>query len=130
MEKFFCFGKNGFCDRVSISTGRDEIYDCEGCRFVNGEGGEYRQFHDSGNCPTFQFGPSATNIHLEAEWKEYTGEDAGLHYCSACGQQAFNYDNDGEVVEVLSNFCPYCGLPMTEEARSLLEDRLRGEPGA
>lgn len=78
--------------------------------------------------PVFQFRPEISNIQLEAEWKEYTGEDAGLHYCSTCGQQAFNYDNDGEVVEVLSNFCPYCGLPMTEEARTMLEMRLRGEP--
>ena len=129
MKKFYCFGKNGFCDRLSVST-RDgnEIYDCGECRFVNGQGGKYREYPNGGNSPTFQFEPSVTNIHLKAEWKEYTGEDAGLHYCSECGQQAFNYDNDGEVVEVLSNFCPYCGLPMTPEALEMREMRLRGEP--
>lgn len=51
-----------------------------------------------------------------AEWKEYTGADAGFHYCSKCGQQAFNYENGGEVVEVLSEFCPSCGKAMTPEA--------------
>lgn len=61
-----------------------------------------------------------------AEWKEYTGADAGFHYCSKCGQQAFNYEEDGEVIEVLSNFCPCCGKAMTEFARLLLEKRLSG----
>ena len=59
-----------------------------------------------------------------AEWKEYTGADAGFHYCSKCGQQAFNYENGGEVVEVLSEFCPSCGKAMTPEARAELEKRM------
>lgn len=61
-----------------------------------------------------------------AEWKEYTGADAGFHYCSKCGQQAFNYEDGGEVVEVLSDFCPSCGRPTTPEGLAELEKRLRG----
>lgn len=38
MEKFFCFGKNGFCEKES-----GEGVDCYGCEFVNGNGGEYRE---------------------------------------------------------------------------------------
>lgn len=65
-----------------------------------------------------------------AEWKEYTGSDAGFHYCSQCKQQAFNYEDGGEVVEVLSDFCPGCARAMKPEALSILEKRLRGEKKA
>lgn len=64
-----------------------------------------------------------------AEWKEYTGQDAGFHYCAKCGQQAFNYEDGGAVfdtIEVLSDFCQSCGRAMTPEARAMLEKRLRG----
>lgn len=61
-----------------------------------------------------------------AEWKEYTGTDAGFHYCSKCGRQAFNYEDDREVVEALSDFCHSCGRAMTPEAWAELEKRLRG----
>lgn len=67
---------------------------------------------------------------LTAEWKEYTGADAGLHYCSKCKQQAFNYDDSGDVVEVLSNFCPSCGRAMTPEAWNEMEKRLIVEQNA
>ena len=68
------------------------------------------------------------NIDMEewkAEWKEYTGADAGFHYCSKCKQQAFNYEEDGEVIEVLSDFCPECARAMTPKARDIMEKRLR-----
>lgn len=61
-----------------------------------------------------------------AEWKEYTGSDAGFHYCSKCKQQAFNYDDGGEVVEVLSDFCPGCARAMTSKALDILKKRLMG----
>lgn len=61
-----------------------------------------------------------------AGWKEYTGADAGFHYCSACKQQAFNYEDGGEIFEVLSNFCPNCGRPLTEEAWTELKRRIVG----
>lgn len=68
MKKFYCFGKNGFCDRLSVSTmDGNEIYDCDECLFVNGQGGEYREYPNGGNSPTFQFEPSVTNNHLKAE---------------------------------------------------------------
>lgn len=57
----------------------------------------------------------------ESEWAEYDGEDAGLHYCKKCNQQAFNFDEGGEIVEVLSNFCPFCGRPMKKR----LEENVR-----
>lgn len=71
----------------------------------------------------------AAHIDLKewtAEWKEYTGEDAGFHYCSKCKQQAFNYEDGGELVEVLSDFCPGCARAMTEKGMAELEKRLRG----
>lgn len=61
---------------------------------------------------------------LTAYWKEYTGADAGFHYCSKCKQQAVNYDDSVDVVEVLSDFCPFCGRAMTPEAWAELENRL------
>lgn len=46
-------------------------------------------------------------------WAEHTGEDAGFHYCFECRKDAFNYQDGESVVEVLSDYCPYCGLPMS-----------------
>lgn len=46
-------------------------------------------------------------------WESYTNEeDRGFHYCSECGQQAFNYLEDETIEEVLSNCCPHCGAKM------------------
>ena len=61
-----------------------------------------------------------------AEWKEYEGVDRGFHYCSACKQQAFNFDEDGNPVEVLSDFCPSCGRAMTLSGREEIKRRLQG----
>lgn len=58
-----------------------------------------------------------------AEWKEYDGEDKGFHYCPGCKQQAFNYEEGGEVVEVLSDFCPWCGLGLTPNALKKMKSR-------
>lgn len=62
-----------------------------------------------------------------AEWAEYTGEDAGYHYCSKCHQQAFNYADGEEIVEVLSDFCPSCGRAMNDAALAILEKRSVGQ---
>lgn len=59
-----------------------------------------------------------------SEWREYTGADAGFHYCSKCSQQAFNYEDGREVVEVLSDFCPSCGRAMNQKSLGELEKRL------
>ena len=45
-------------------------------------------------------------------WMEYDGADEGFHYCSECKAQAFNYEENGEVIEVLSEWCPHCGALM------------------
>lgn len=58
-----------------------------------------------------------------AEWKEYEGEDKGFHYCSACKQQAFNFEEGREIVEVLSDFCPSCGRGMTLRSREEMKKR-------
>ena len=55
---------------------------------------------------------SAVRPVVYGEWKEYSGDDAGLHYCSVCKEQAFNYEESGETIEVLSDFCPHCGSDM------------------
>lgn len=71
-------------------------------------------------------GSAATGIAQgawTAEWKEYTGEDAGFHYCSKCGRDAFNYDDRDEVVEVLSDFCPSCRRAMTMFAQEEMKKR-------
>lgn len=49
-------------------------------------------------------------------WTEYDGADKGFHYCSECKGQAFNYEENGEVIEVLSGWCPNCGAKMDKEA--------------
>ena len=46
-------------------------------------------------------------------WVEYENEsDIGYHYCSECKHQAFNYDEGGCNVEILSDYCPHCGARM------------------
>ena len=54
---------------------------------------------------------------VHGKWLEYQNEqDRGFHYCSNCKDQAFNYNDDNnEVVEVLSNYCPCCGAKMDLE---------------
>lgn len=53
-----------------------------------------------------------------AEWAEYEDTDyKGYHYCTNCGTQAINrygdYDyGDNDLMEVLSPFCPVCGVRM------------------
>lgn len=51
---------------------------------------------------------------VHGRWEEYGGEDFGLHYCSVCKGQAFNYEDERQVIEVLSNYCPNCGAKMDE----------------
>ena len=34
------------------------------------------------------------------------GPDKGFHYCSECKGQAFNYEENGEVIEILSELVP------------------------
>lgn len=42
MKKFFCLGKNGFCE----ADGSNKRMGCWGCKFLNGDGGEYREVID------------------------------------------------------------------------------------
>ena len=42
MKKFFCLGKNGFCE----ADGSNKRMGCWGCKFLNGEGGEYREVQE------------------------------------------------------------------------------------
>ena len=48
-------------------------------------------------------------------WTEYDGADKGFHYCSECKGQAFNYEENGEVIEVFSGWCHNCGARMDKE---------------
>lgn len=45
-------------------------------------------------------------------WMEYSGADKGFHYCSECKRQAFNYEENGNIIEALSKWCPNCGALM------------------
>lgn len=37
------------------------------------------------------------------------GDDKGYHFCTCCGKSAINYEEDKDVVELLTPFCPWCG---------------------
>jgi len=50
---------------------------------------------------------------ITGEWAEYTGEDAGFHYCPYCKMAAFNYQDGENVTEVLSPYCPNCGMKLS-----------------
>ena len=45
-------------------------------------------------------------------WMEYGGVDKGFHYCSECKRQAINCEENGNIIEVLSEWCPACGALM------------------
>lgn len=50
---------------------------------------------------------------VHARWIEYSGEDKGFHYCSKCERQAFNFEEEnGAIIEILSDYCPSCGALM------------------
>ena len=55
-------------------------------------------------------------------WAEYDGADKGFHYCSECKGQAFNYEEYGEVIEILSGWCPNCGARMDKEDNYVRND--------
>ena len=55
-------------------------------------------------------------------WAEYDGADKGFHYCSECKRQAFNYEENGEVIEILSGWCPNCGARMDKEDNYVRND--------
>ena len=42
MKKFYCNGKQGFCDEKQPTSG-----DCSVCEFENGTGGEYRESEET-----------------------------------------------------------------------------------
>lgn len=46
-----------------------------------------------------------------AEWAEHE-KHKGFHYCTNCGSFAFCYHDCGTYIEILSPFCPVCGVRM------------------
>lgn len=108
-------GKWFIVDRADVENPDKTLYTKEGVTYS-----DYGTYFTAYACPP-------AHIDLEkwtAEWKEYGGADAGFHYCSKCKRQAFSYDDGEEVVEVLSNFCPWCGRPLTDEAWAELAKRI------
>lgn len=62
--------------------------------------------------------PAADVVEVRhGRWAEYDGADKGFHYCSECKRQAFNYEENGEVIEILSGWCPDCGARMGKEEK-------------
>ena len=60
--------------------------------------------------------PAAAVVEVRhGRWAEYDGADKGFHYCSECKGQAFNYEENGEVIEALSDWCPNCGARIDKE---------------
>lgn len=115
-KKFFCFGKNGFCDKqYGCETGKK-------CVYINGDGGEYREYHEQN-----------TRLNREA-WGpcKYCGKgrkDFGLDGCGdgigiVIGESVAAIESDSW--GFLVNFCPKCGRPLTEEAWEMLEKRIGG----
>ena len=57
------------------------------------------------------------NSNVCGEW--FVDPDTKTHFCSECGKDAlFNYinynNNEFMFKEVLSNFCPHCGVGMLQ----------------
>ena len=60
--------------------------------------------------------PAADVVEVRhGRWLEYDGADKGFHYCSECKGQAFNYEDGGEAIEVLCDWCPNCGARLDKE---------------
>ena len=66
--------------------------------------------------------PAADVAPVRHGWAEYDGADKGFHYCSECKGQAFNYEENGEVIEILSGWCPNCGARMDKEDNYVRND--------
>ena len=41
MERFFCFGKNDFCNKITD----EKLFSCGDCEFIDGKGGEFREYY-------------------------------------------------------------------------------------
>ena len=60
---------------------------------------------------------------VEKVWRGWWGKDSEympIYVCSKCGER--NLFRNGN--NVLSNFCPSCGTPMTDEAIRMMMERL------
>ena len=60
---------------------------------------------------------------VEKVWRGWWGKDSEympIYVCSKCGER--NLFRNGN--NVLSNFCPSCGAPMTDEAVQMVMERL------
>ena len=60
---------------------------------------------------------------VEKVWRGWWGKDSEympIYVCSKCGER--NLFRNGN--NVLSNFCPSCGAPMTDEAVEMVMERL------
>lgn len=91
----------------------------------------YRYQPVATNVPKFEFGPEELNINVDA-WepcvecktcRNCKNQDDYNPYEGTTGEcgQCYDMSNFYPV-----NFCHECGKPMTEEARTMLEKRLRG----
>ena len=60
---------------------------------------------------------------VEKVWRGWWGKDSEympIYVCSKCGER--NLFRNGN--NVLSNFCPSCGAPMTDEAVQMVMERM------
>lgn len=105
-EKFFCFGKNGFCDQSN-----DDVDRCRKCKHYDGSGGDLRMQEKP---------PRLDREAWCAEWVEKTDDDGCVWFeCSACEQGLDSMDEQHP-------FCPSCGRAMTDDAWQILEKRMEG----
>lgn len=109
-KKFFCFGKNGFCDNPKDGT-------CKKCKYADGKGGEYREYvHEH------------TRLDRSA-WEpcEQCRNGSTIIDIPVCNQ--FGLIHKGKSNEQMHflfqfPFCPHCGRPLTDAAWEMLEKRL------
>lgn len=129
-KKFFCFGKNGFCDNPKgCETGKK-------CVHINGDGGEYREYHEQ-NTRLNREAWEPCEFCRERDREVYKTED----YPGICDFEVM-LDGPYEITVNAYNhytpftedicfsfpvlFCPKCSRPLTEEAWKMLEKRIGG----
>ena len=81
------------------------------------------QFSDvCGTCETLDGVPvKYSEKQKEGKWIEHREYNLDYYYtCSECGEDM--YFVEGEPVDNMFNYCPYCGSKMTETIRLVEED--------
>lgn len=116
-RKFFCFGKNDFCD-YAYNAGA-----CGKCKHMDGSGGEKRSVPEPPRLDRSAWEPCEECKEI-SYWDEkcdncrYDDLFANQEPCASCESKS--------KWEPCYSFCPRCGRPLTDAAWDMLEKRLEG----